>query len=76
MGVARRIAALAHQALAGVNAFLEWFDRPLDWRVRQHEDGLWYVEFEHRDHGWVHDPGQGHATMVDAAAAGRKRYGA
>lgn len=44
-----------------------------EWRIRQHSDGLWYVEFEHVDQGWVYENG-GYVNATDAAAAGRKRY--
>lgn len=50
-----------------------WWCPAVEWRVVKYEDGLWYAEVEHMDQGWV-CPGIGHASMIGAAAEGRKLY--
>lgn len=60
----------------GIDRFCDVLDNigaPPEWRVQKHEDGLYYVEWEHMDQGWVYDP-PGYGTLIDAAAAGRRRY--
>ena len=45
-----------------------------DWRIKRHEDGLYYVEWDHIDQGWTYfEPG--YQSAMDAAAAGRTKFG-
>lgn len=45
-----------------------------EWRVRQCTDGLWYVEEEHMDYGWVYFPDSASTTRRDAVAWAHRHY--
>jgi hypothetical protein len=54
--------------------YWDWRLTRTEWRVRQDpKTGLWHVEFNHQDQGWVtHEIG--HEFAWQAAKEGRKEY--
>jgi hypothetical protein len=45
-----------------------------EWRVCLHSDGMWYVEEEHPDYGWVWFPDSASKLRRDAVAWAHRYY--